>query len=113
MDLEQVVATCQSKGAIVVAGDFNAHIDYDADGSIVGGNPHGVCLAESLDLVTSSLYPVSLTEMVQGTCDHYTYSSSGHCTTVDYIMASPSLSDVITRCSISNIDSSVSDRLAL
>lgn len=72
---------CQQYGEVLVAGDFNR---YSSDGVVVGSNAQGVRLASLLS--HSDLFPVSITDNATG--PHYTYSSGGHFTTVDYILAS-------------------------
>ena len=108
--LEDVVASLQREGELLILGDFNAHLQYAPSGEISGGNPQGIHLANWLDQY--HLYPVSLTNSREG--PGYTYHSGAHYTSVDYIIADVSLASQINRSwTAEDIAENVSDHLPL
>ena len=101
----------QQWGAVIVAGDFNAHL-----GPMWGPRAHkspnvqGVLLGEVLD--RCKLHAVSLGEAALG--PDYTYLSGNSKTIVDYILADVEASSCIQSCEVLECsDLNTSDHLAL
>ena len=81
-DLENAISVLQPTGQIIIAGDFNAHLQQSncpsGRGSLLMNCIH-----------RHSLYSVSTSDFVSG--PDYTFFSSNSCSTVDYILTESSL----------------------
>ena len=110
-DLEELVSAADpEKSAIIIADDFNAHL-----GTLVGPrgsgtpNPRGVLLKKFID--RNSLFVTSHSQLSSG--PNFTYHSSSHFTTVDYIITNRLASEFTTRSECTEHSLNVSDHLAL
>ena len=95
MELESLISEGQRLGPVLIAGDFNAHLD--PLGGVRGQgipNQQGVLLKQRVD--RCELHAVSFSSVSDGPL--YTFWNSEVQTTVDYVVASYKASHCIQRC---------------
>ena len=108
-DLEELVCMHDLEScAIIIAGDFNAHL-----GTLAGPRGTGTPNSRGLQLIDrNSLFVASHSQQSFG--PNYTYHSGSHFTTIDYIVVNRLAAEFLTdsRC-MSEHSLNVSDHLAL